>query len=300
MPVKITKTSATNSKPKPKSGSLLSKVVDVSSVERNPFRILLYGPNRAGKTYLACTFEKPLLLVSFEPGGSGGAESVRDFKGVDYLHMNDTDQAIELAREIRESHYKTLVIDSATSLQDLVLRDLLGLEDVPVQMAWGTASTDQYRQRAEKTKGILNEFLRAELDIIITAKEKDHNPPKRNEDGKVDMRPRIIKPLQMESFVAADLGGSTVGWLHDCCDYIFRLYKDEERKEKKTVVGKKTITTVSATGKFVRHLLVDYHPTYAGGCRLGAGRVNLPEGGIITEPTYEKIIELIQGKGGSK
>jgi len=273
--------------------SILDDVCDISDIPRCPWKILLYGPNRAGKTYLACTFPKPLLLVSFEPMASGGAESVRDFEGVKYRRLDSTKDAIRMAEEIPDSPYKTLVVDSATSLQDVVLKEILGLESMPVQLSWGTVSGDQYRARAEKTKEVLRRLLDCPLDVIIIAKERDHNSPKKTEDGKIDMRPKMVKPLTIESFIAADVGGATAGWLHDCCDYIFRLYKDEEIVEKKMTVNKKEVTTHHTTGRYVRHLLVDYHPNYAGGCRLGAGRVKVPESGILVNPTYASIMELI-------
>lgn len=278
-----------------KSTGLLSQAIDVGEMEESPLRVLIYGPNRAGKTYLACSFAKPLVIVSFEPVKSGGARSVQDFKGVKLLRLRSTKEAIELTEELADSTYKTVVVDSATSLQDVVLTEILELDEVPVSLKFGTVTTDQYRERSEVTREVLRKYLNLPMDVIITAKEKDHNPPLRNEEGKLDFKPKMIKPLQMESFIAADVGGATAGFLNDACDYIFRIYKDEEVKPKKVKIGKVVKTSYVKTGRYVRHLLVDYHPNYAGGCRLGANRSAMPEDGIITNPTPEDILKLVRG-----
>jgi len=281
-------------------GGILSSVSPVSSLPEAYKKILIYGPNRAGKTHLACQFPKPLLVLSFEPGDAGGLTSVEDFKGVDTLlwgkQLESIADVLSVCEELHQgSKYKVLVVDSATSLQDRILQGILNLAELPVSLSFGTVSTDQYRMRAEQTREVLRKLLGCPLDVVVTAKERDHNDNKRTDDGKLDFRPKFVKPLRIESYIAADVGGATAGWLHDHCDYVFRIYKDEELVERRIKVGKRESVRYEKTGRYVRHLLMDYHPNYAGGCRLGAQRNSLPESGIIADPTYQKIKEIIGG-----
>lgn len=300
----ITKQRPAGSKPRPSSGSILSQAVAVANLERAPLKVLLYGGNRVGKTTLACGFSKPLLLVSFEPAKSGGAESVRRIEGVhivrEGVHFKGLVGAVQLANELKAgSEYRTVVVDSASSLQDLVLREILDLPATPDQMSWGMVSSDQYRQRSEKTREALRPFLDLDVDTIILSKEKDHNPPKEEKynerTGKTspDMRPKFLRGLQQESFIAADLGGATVGWLQDCCDCICRLFVEEEVVTTKTVINKKEVTQSRPTGKYIRYLRTSYHPNFAAGVR-SCQPEDVPE--VIVNPTAAKLIEVIRGK----
>ena len=271
-------------------GSVLSRAVPVSSLVEQWIKLTIYGQNRVGKTTLACDFPKPLLLISFEPNRTGGAMSVRKIPGVTYLQITSSHDALSLAAELRtDKTFKTHVLDTATSLQDIILQELLNLPAVPEQLNWGTVSMDAYRQRSEKTKETLRPFLNLPAHTIICAKEKDHNPPKED-------RNKITRGMQLESFIASDLGGATVGWLHDACDYIGRLYLAKEVivKEFKSKVGKEEIITTSEeeTGRIVRRLRTMYHPNFAAGFR-SADPSNVPD--HIEDPSYERISAVIKG-----
>ena len=283
-------------KPAPR-GGILGKAVSVSELPVAPLKLLLYGGNRVGKTTLACQFPKPLLLVSFEPMVSGGAESVRGIAGVDFLKEGvdfpGSVGAVELARELAsDTRYETVVVDGATSLQDMVLRELLALDEQPVQMSFGTVQGDQYRYRSEKTRELLWQFLKLRKDIIVLAKEKDHNPPKEErvseKTGKVqpDMRAKFLRGMQQDSYVAAELGSSTTGWLQDCCDWIVRMYVDKEVEATTTNMGGKEFTSYWETGKFARCLRLGYHPNYAAGSR-SSNPEGVPE--MVTAATPAKL-----------
>ncbi len=304
MPTNSTRSSQTSGV---KAG-ILARAVDVEDVDLPYPSILMYGGNRVGKTTVACKFEKPLLLVSFEPAESGGMESVRKEKGVKYMqygvHFKDTNEAVEIAVELKSGkhQYKWIVIDSATSLQSRVLQEILNLPEIPASLSFGMVDSAEYRQRSEKTKEILNPFINLKMGRIILAKEKDHNPPKEEriseKSGKVqpDVRPKFIRGLQQASFIAADLGGGTAGWLNDTCDCICRLSVDKEVATIENKVNGKIITTESETGKFVRYLRTAYHPNFAAGIR-SANPDEVPE--FLVDATAEglaqKLMKLLRG-----
>lgn len=287
--------------------SILSKARPIAQLKRAPLKVLMFGPNRVGKTTLACNFPKPLLLVSFEATDDGGAESARKIAGVEHLiHGQDfigLAGTVAVARELKKGghKYQTVVIDSATSMQDMVLREILNLEELPQQMSWGTVDSDEYRRRSEKTREGLYSFLQLPMNVVVTAKEKDHNPPKEEritKSGKVapDMRAKFLRGVGEMSYVGADVGGATAGWLADACGCLCRLYMDELVEEIDVVSGvgpnKKTTKQRRNTGRYVRVLRTGYHPNFATGIRSSDPDA-VPD--VIVEATAEKLIKVIRG-----
>lgn len=286
-------------------GSILSEAIPVSQLADDYIKMVIYGGNRTGKSTVACQFPKPALLVSFEPNKTGGARSVTKVDGVEYLRITatgdnprapyGTKKAMMLCQELRgHNAFKTVIVDSATSLQDIILQELLGLDSIPEMLSWGQVSQDIYRQRSEKTREALRPFLNLDCHVVVTAKERDHNPPK-------EERNKIIRGPQSESFFAADLGGATVGWLHDACDYIGRLYIERETKvvTNKIKLGNEVKETSEEveTGRVVRRLRTMLHPNYAAGIRSADPQL-VPEyiTGETPQQLYSDLMAVIQGK----
>ena len=299
MPVQPQKQSATttpsNRTPTSKSNSLLDRITPVSKQVDSGMIVNFYGRNGSGKTTLSCTFPKPLLIVGLEDG----TRSVRNVPGVDFLHVDSSADLIELTQLIRDDKtatvYKSIVVDTATSLQDMVLKEVLNLEELPVQLAWGTVTQNQYRQRSEKTKELLRPFLdigrRTTKNVIILAQEKNHSA----KDGEGSGDSEILVP-----FVGSSIGASVCGWLQDNCDFICQTYTRELVESKEVTIGtgtnaKKTIVS-NKTGKVEFCLRTQRaHPVYAAKMRVDKN-VELPD--MLSSPTYEKLLTIINGKKG--
>lgn len=295
-------------------GSILGTAIPVADLREDWIKICLYGRNRVGKTTLACCFPKPLLLVSFEPSETGGAMSVTKVPGVSYLRISNkalinpvtrtkekiwgSQKALMLAAELRHNNpYKTVVVDTATSYQDLILQEIMGLSDVPEMLSWGMVSEEQYRDRSSKTREALRPFLDLTCNVVVCAQEKDHNPPKDRSQSK------LTRGMQLDSFFAADLGGATVKWLHDACGYIGQLYEDEVTETKTVSTGVKgpdgkyqTYTETVGTGKRVRRLRTMYHPNFAAGFRSATPDA-VPEyiDGATPQQMYDRMMMVIRG-----
>lgn len=282
--------------PKPSSnGSVLARAVPVSDLKDDFLKFLIYGRNRTGKTTLACQFEKPLLIVSFEPGKRGGAKSVKKVAGVEFVRIEATEDAILLARELKTDRtFKSHLLDSASSLQDVALKELMGLDEAPVQLNWGLVPENVYRERSEKAKEIMRLFIDLPANTIITALEKDHKKPS-------ERTSKLMRGFEPESFFAADLGGATVDWLHNACDYIGQLYMAREvvtRKSKHKIAGKEVEHSEEVeTGKIVRRLRTMYHPNFAAGFR-SENPSSVPEfiEAKSPEEMYAKIVKVIRGE----
>ena len=288
-----------------KAGGILSRAVPVAEMEESPIHMLLYGRNRVGKTTLACQFPKPLLLISVEPSLTGGAASVRNVPGVKVLRwgvdLYSSGDVEKLGHELQgDTIFKTVVLDSGTSLDEIVLAEICGWDRPAELIAFGPykpgakVTMDQYTERSERMRKILRKYLDLPHHVVINANEKDHNPP----EGR---KAAMVRSLATESFFAASLGGGTVKWLQDGCDYVCQLFIDKEVREEKqvTTVNKETTEEVVLveTGRLVRKLRTQYHPNFAAGVRSPNPK-GVPE--FIEEPTWEKIQQLagLTQKGG--
>ncbi len=290
---------------------MLASAVDVTTLRSQWLHMLVYGNNGVGKTRLASTFPKPLLLVSFEPQDEGGALTVAATPGVKFIRPGSTERARQLADELaggdavcdlpdpkyRGKRYQSLVFDSVTSYQQLKLQELMGWDQPAVQLNFGDVPGDVYRERAEVVKQHLRSWVGLPYHVVFTGKEKDHNPPKEErvneKTGKVqpDMRPKFIRGLQQTSLVSVDLGGSAAGWLLDAVPFFGRLYMELELVPKKTKVLGEERTEMRETGRYVRALLCSYRPPFV--ARFQSCR-DVPD--VILNPTYERISAAIDGK----
>lgn len=277
----------------------------ISEVVDDYVHMLLYGRNRVGKTTLACEFPKPLLIVPIEPATSGGARSVRNREGVftpPKIPRKAEDVRL-IGQKLEQGHqFKTVVLDSGTSLDEMVLAEVCGWDDVQEMNRWGKVSQDQYTERSERMRKILRTFLGFQCNLIICCNEKDHNPPKDD-----SARNAMVKGIQNESFFAAAMGGGTTRWVQDGCDFICQLYHDKEyrteERERKTPVpgGKPKIekyTEEIETGKFVRRLRMKYHPNFSAGSRAEYSQSDdIPDAITADTPTemYEKFMRIARG-----
>lgn len=279
-------------------GSILSRAVPVNQVKEVYQKVVLYGPNRTGKTTLACEWPKPLLLVSYEPGRTGGAVSVSKVPGVDFVQITNTDDSLALGNELREgSKYKTVVVDSASSLQEIILHELMGWKEEKTQLSFNSVSKEIYQARSEKTRDLLAPFLNLATHTIVICHERDHNPPK-------DERNKLVRGLQIESFIAPAIGGATVEWLQTNCGYICRLYVAKEVITQRTpsgvkdVDGKEIINVDEVeTGKQIRRLLCVPQQNFAAGFRSASPDV-VPDWIDAKSPKemYALVQKVIRGE----
>ncbi len=280
-------------------GSILSTAVPTTSLREEWVKVCIYGRNRSGKTTTACMFPKPLLIVSCEPDANGGAYSVANVPGVSLIRVSSkkmpgdrvhgSEKVHTIASElVAQNPYRTVVLDTATSLQDIVLIELLGYAKMPEVLSKGIVPRELYPQRAEKLRETLRPLLDlANCHVVVLAQEKDHNPP---ED--FGGRSKLMHTMQQGSFMAPALGATNAQWLQDACGYVLQIYEDEVTQEvvipQTGADGKPLPPAVQrvGTGRRQRHLRLLYHPNFAGGGRWQYNR-DTPE--FVTAPTPQEL-----------
>jgi hypothetical protein len=260
------------------SSGILSKVVSVEDMPSTGIKMTMYGRGKTGKTRTACTFPKPLLIV----GTEDGTKSVKSVVGVDFFRLSESSEIDELVEAIPDK-YKTVVLDTAGGLQDMIMKEILGLDDVPVEKSWGMAVREQWQSCGVQTKERLRKLLdladRYGTHVVIIAHERNFN-----DEGGSD----LIFPT-----VGASLTPSTAGWLNGACDYLCQTFLREQTVKKEVkVAGKKGATMSQRTGKIEYCLRVGPHPVYMTGFRrTHSENETMPD--VIINPSYDKICELI-------
>jgi hypothetical protein len=235
----------------------------------------VYGRSGTGKTTFACTFPKPLLII----GAEDGTRSVHNVSGVKFVKINDSSEVGIVVRDAAETgRWKTVVLDSASSLQDLILKEILGLDEVPVQKSWGLASRDQYGQCGIQTKEHLRALLSLSCNVVIIAQEREFNTENESD---------LLMP-----FVGSAMTPSVVGWFNPLCDYIVQSFIREQLVEKIVKLGGKAIKKQQKSGSVEYCIRTAPDPVYTTKFRVPKG-TELPA--AIVDPDYEKVLELIQG-----
>lgn len=284
--------------------SISGRAVDPATASTARKRVCLYGHNGRGKTSLAAQFPKPLLLVSFEPSPTGGVGSIRNVPGVSVLRYGVEFQTVAEVLSlvtpdaVRAEGFETVVTDGATSLQRRILEELMREQGRHLSQSprFGEVPEGLYPIRSDKTKAALAEFFDLPCTVVVTAKEKDHNPPREyNEKGKlvVDMRPKETRGMGSASWVAPEVSATVASWLVDLCPFTFRLYAAEhhDRVENPLVPGEYTEVP---TGRFEVRARIKPHENYQ--CR---GQYPDPEtvpesvGGSTAAALYAEIAKLI-------
>lgn len=210
------------------------------------YKVLLYGTSGSGKTVLASTFPKPLFIDM-----EGGMASIADKKPLRY--PKDPKQVVSTLKELRKAYevckaaldagdapFETIVLDSVSEMQELVMLDVLGTfqanriyDDQPTQTDYGKANRDTIK--------IIRSFLRLPAHIVFT---------------------NVIAPKEYEedtaapSFVGKQVG-PVVSRLVDAIGYTFTLLGDNKEDVKFMVSFANT-------------------PEHVGKDRLGIGTKNKP------------------------
>ncbi len=256
----------------------LDRIMSVQKVDSGGIKLSLYGKPKTGKTRLISTFPKPVLII----GSEDGTRSIRNVPDVDFLPLMNSGEVRVIIDRLKAGtagkDYRSVGLDTASRLNDMILAEILGIEELPAQKGWGMASRDQYGQCSLQLKTILRELLSLPQNVVITAHERNFND---EGGGGSDM----LTPT-----VGSALSASVCNWLNGAVEYVCQTFIRNKTEEVELSEG---ITTSMATGKGEYCLRTGPHAAYMTGFRVPVG-VELPE--LIVNPTYQKIIDLVNGK----
>ncbi len=125
-------------------GDILSKAKPVAETE-DFITSLFYGRSGTGKTTLASTFPKKILLLDFR---DRGIDSIKDIKGIDVFNIQEWVEVESIYWSLTKgsAKYKSIALDSITGMQNLAIHEVKkneGQEDNEnlSKRGWGMVSS---------------------------------------------------------------------------------------------------------------------------------------------------------------
>lgn len=289
------------SRPVKKAG-VLSRIRPMGFEDTTKINVLLYGQSGTGKTTVAASFPGKLLWVV-----CSGTDKADELRSVDtpknreridevVLGLKDEDgnhtpaeqefeQVLDHLRDNADK-YKTVVLDHVTGFADLVLRDVLGLTEMPQQKSFGMATREQYGIQSAAVKSCLHKLLNLPQTVVVLAQERVFNS-KEDEDG--------MNTEGIQATVGAALGPSTVGWLYTAVSYIARTYIRPKVVTKKVKIGGSEKEVKTQTDESEYCLRVGPSGVYRTKFRIPGG----VQADNIINPNYSKIMALVRGEKAS-
>lgn len=284
---KISKQTASPSNRQPSNGkrSVLDRIAPIRFDKEAGIKVVLYGQSGSGKTTTWATFPGPILAIICSGGNRPGellSINTKEYQGkVSQVAIEESNEVFELVKHVAETEkYKTIVLDHATGIQDLVLKEILGLEEIPVQKTWGMATQQDYGTCTIRTKDILRSIFNLRCNVVVVAQEREFKV----EGGVAN---DLVAP-----YIGASLMPRLADWLHSAADYICQTFKRGKEVVVKHKIGGKEVTRKEMTREVEYCLRTAADPVYMTKFRRPKG---LPLPDVIVDPSYEKILKIIRG-----
>ena len=93
---------------------------------------------------------------------------------IDAYVIHDSSQILDHLENADDNDYQTVVLDQVTNMQGLLLKEHLGLNDIPAVRNWGMATDADWGNVNAKTIEICRELLNFSGNAIIVAHERIH------------------------------------------------------------------------------------------------------------------------------
>lgn len=248
-----------------KSKSILSEAEDIVD-EQEPQSALFYGRAGTGKTTLAATYPKPLLVLDIRERGT---RSIIGVPGVKRIRITDWEQLEEVYWAlIRGSEYKTVCLDQLTAMQALGMEHIREIANVKEgdsfsQRNWGRLS-GLMQQWIEVYRNLTDQGY----NVIFNAHERVREPQEEDDER--------IAPS-----VGSNLMGSVASFVNGAVSVIGNTFIREQRDKK------------TKTREVQYCLRIGPHAYYAAKIRRPKSAGPTPD--VIVDPSYEKIEKISQG-----
>ena len=264
---------------KTKTGGIEDRIKPVGEVDSGA-SYAFYGRAGSGKTTLASTFPKPILLLDIRDKGT---DSIADVKGIDVLSVESLDDIEDVYYDVLKpgkSKYKTLVFDTVTEMQKLVMKSVvMGKNKKKVDESrigdWGSMAKRDWGDVAATMNKWIADFRDLDMEVVFLAQERVKNVD--DEEGEDN---------QLTPEVGAAVMPSIATTLNAAVNVIGNTFI----RMKRTAVVKGNKKTHKETPVYC--LRVGPNPIYTTKLRKPRSAESPP---YIEDATYKDIKDLVKG-----
>lgn len=212
-----------------------------------------------------------------------GTDSVSDVKGLDVLQVSDWDTFEEAYWWLvaNPNKYKTLIIDTMSQLQQVVVEDVLASKKKDTNKAggWGVMTRQEWGEVSSRLKTRIIQLRDLPLEVVFIAQDRVFNMD--DEDGDSSLDPEV----------GPQLSPSVAKCLNAAVHVIGNTFvRRREEKNKVKVKGKSKIVTK----EYIEYgLRLGPNPTYVTKVRKPK---NIIPPSVLVDPTYAEIMKLVKGE----
>jgi hypothetical protein len=259
------------------SGSILSKVKPVAETEAY-VTSLFYGRSGTGKTTLASTFPKKILLLDFR---DRGIDSIKDVAGIDVFNIKEWVEVESIYWSLlkKSSQYKTIVLDTISGMQNLAIHE--------VKVQEGQDDSENLSKRGwGMVSSLLNQWLLNYRDlpfhIVFLAPDRVRNIVV-SEDEEIELEEGELEPE-----VGPSLIPSVAKSVNAAVKVIGNTFIKQVNQEDEGNTGK--IHKI-----YQYRLRIGPHPYYI--TKIRSPR-SFTTPASLNNPNFDKIVKIMKGEKG--
>ena len=233
---------------------------------------LFYGRSGTGKTTLASTFPKKILLLDFKDRGT---DSIRDVKGVDVLIIDQWSDVEDIYWALKKApgSYKSAVLDTVNGMQNIAIDKVKADNNL-------SESESLSKRNWGEVAGLMNTWLMNFRDlpmhVVFLAPDRVKNASEDEEEVS-----------QEEGRLEPEVGPALMPSVARSINAAVKVIGNTYIRQRQKVKGGKV---VELTGYMLR---IGPHPYYI--TKIRSPKTHRTPGSIL-DPSYDKIIKVMKGE----
>jgi len=248
--------------------------------EDKPRSWLFYGRAGTGKTTLAASFPKPLLVIDIDDKGT---DSISDLPGIKLVEPTTFDELTEIYWYLKENptRYKTVVIDTISQVNRMLVNEISGDKARNAGKApgdWGTMKLADWGKVAAKMKNWITDMRNLPIEMVFLAQDRVFNLDEENEEAidsdsiDPEVGPRLSNSVASHICAAVHVIGNT---------FIREVKKTSKINKDKVIKRKEYCIRLGPSSYYITKL-------------RKPKSIILPD--FVSEPSYKKIMTIIKGE----
>jgi len=141
-----------------------------SDIQVTSLKVLTYGKSGTGKTFSLDTLPKPIFIYSFDPGGLVSLRGCSDIEYYEPADFKDFDRHLE--KELKLGEFKSLAIDSLTTLAEIIMLHVQGLSGKSASKITKIPTQNDWMNQMSLAQQVLNHLFDLPLHTVVTAHEE--------------------------------------------------------------------------------------------------------------------------------